>query len=102
MFDQAFGKGEITPDRLAAETAAIGELAGPLRLVRLAAHLETHALLNPDQIALYQHLRGYGDPAGAPSSRLAIKARGGLGRRGNSPQAVWASRSERIPRVQAR
>ena len=65
LLDQAFAKGEITPDRLAAETAAIGELAGRLRWVHLAAHLETRALLNPGQIALYQHLRGYGDPAGA-------------------------------------
>jgi hypothetical protein len=63
MLDQAFAKTEITPDRLATETTAIGELAGRLRLVHLAAHLETRALLNPAQIALYQHLRGYGDPA---------------------------------------
>jgi Spy/CpxP family protein refolding chaperone len=63
MLDQGFARGEITPDRLAAETAAIGQLAGRLRLVHLAAHLETRALLNEDQIALYQRLRGYGDPA---------------------------------------
>ena len=65
MLDQAFAKGEITPDRLAAETVAIGELAGRLRLVHLAAHLETRALLNPGQIAVYQRLRGYGDPGAA-------------------------------------
>ena len=65
MVDQAFAKSEITPDRLAAETAAIGELAGRLRLVHLAAHLKARALLNPGQIALYQHLRGYDDPAAA-------------------------------------
>ena len=63
--DHAFASGEINPDRLGAETAAIGELAGRLRLVHLAAHLETRALLNPGQIALYQHLRGYDDPAAA-------------------------------------
>lgn len=61
MLDQLFAKGEITPDRLAAETAAIGELQGRLRAAHLAAHLETRALLTPDQIALYQRLRGYGD-----------------------------------------
>jgi Spy/CpxP family protein refolding chaperone len=66
VLDQLFEKGEITPDRLAAETAAIGELQGRLRSVHLAAHLETRALLNPEQIALYEHLRGYGDPAAAP------------------------------------
>src|SRR5579863_565540 len=64
MLGQLFAKGEITADRLAAETAAIGELEGRLRAVHLSAHLETRALLNSDQITLYQHLRGYGDPAG--------------------------------------
>jgi hypothetical protein len=58
--DQLFAKGEITPDRLAAATAAIAELQGRLRAVHLSAHLETRALLNADQIARYQQLRGYG------------------------------------------
>jgi Spy/CpxP family protein refolding chaperone len=61
--DQLFAKSEITPERLAAKTAAIGELQGRLRAAHLAAHLETRALLSPDQIALYQRLRGYGDPS---------------------------------------
>jgi hypothetical protein len=62
----SYQKVEITPDRLAGETAGIAELQGRLRSVHLAAHLETRALLNPEQIALYQHLRGYGDPAAPP------------------------------------
>jgi Spy/CpxP family protein refolding chaperone len=66
VLDGLFARGEITADRLAAETAAIGELQGRLRSVHLSAHLETRPLLNPEQIALYQHLRGYGD-AGAPA-----------------------------------
>lgn len=66
LLDQLFRKVEITPDRLAGETAGIAELQGRLRSVHLAAHLETRALLNPEQIALYQHLRGYGDPAAPP------------------------------------
>jgi hypothetical protein len=61
VLDQLFAKGEITPDRLAAATAAIAELQGRLRAVHLSAHLETRALLNPDQIARYEQLRGYGD-----------------------------------------
>ena len=61
--DQQFAKREITHDRLAAETAAIGELEAHLRSVHLAAHLETRALLSPDQIARYEQLRGYGSPA---------------------------------------
>ena len=52
--DQLFAKGEITPDRLTAETAAIGEVQGRLRSMHLAAHLATRALLNPDQIARYE------------------------------------------------
>ena len=63
VLDQLFQKGEITPDRLAAETAAIGDLQGRLRDVHLSAHLETRALLRPEQITLYEQLRGYGDPA---------------------------------------
>jgi hypothetical protein len=68
MLDQLFAKGEVTPDRLAAATSAIGELQGRLRSVHLAAHLETRALLNSDQIAHYEQLRGYGNPA-APMHR---------------------------------
>jgi len=48
--------------RLAAPTATIAELQGHLRLVHLAAHLETRALLDTNQIARYQQLRGYGEP----------------------------------------
>jgi Spy/CpxP family protein refolding chaperone len=63
QLNKLFQKGEITPDRLAGETTAIGELQGRLRSVHLAAHLETRALLDSGQIALYQQLRGYGDAA---------------------------------------
>jgi LTXXQ motif family protein len=59
--DQLFAKGDITPDRLAAATAAIAGLQGRLRAVHLSAHLETRALLNPDQIIRYEQLRGYDD-----------------------------------------
>jgi Spy/CpxP family protein refolding chaperone len=68
LLDQLFAKGEVTPARLTAETVAIAELQGRLRAVHLAAHLETRALLNLDQITLYQQLRGYGDPV-APMHR---------------------------------
>jgi Spy/CpxP family protein refolding chaperone len=63
MLDRLFAKGEITAERLAAETTAIAALQGRLRSVHLAAHLETRALLDAEQSALYQKLRGYGDPA---------------------------------------
>ena len=61
VLDQQFQKGEITSDRLAAETVAIGDLQGRLRAVHLSAHLETRALLRPEQITIYQQLRGYED-----------------------------------------
>jgi hypothetical protein len=43
--DQLFATGEVTPNRLSAETAAIGELQGRLRSVHLAAHLQIRALM---------------------------------------------------------
>jgi Spy/CpxP family protein refolding chaperone len=66
LLDQLFRSGQITPDRLAAETAAIAELRGRLRSVHLSAHLETRALLTTVQRGLYEHLRGYGDPGAPP------------------------------------
>jgi hypothetical protein len=60
--DQLFAKGEITADRLATATATIAELQGRLRSAHLAAHLETRAVLDANQIARYRQLRGYGDP----------------------------------------
>jgi hypothetical protein len=62
LLDRLFAEGEITPDRLAVETASIGTLEGALRSVHLAAHLKTRALLSADQIALYKRLRGYESP----------------------------------------
>jgi Spy/CpxP family protein refolding chaperone len=63
--DQLFATGEVTPNRLSAETAAIGELQGRLRSVHLAAHLQIRALLNPEQIVRYKQLRDYGEPTPA-------------------------------------
>jgi len=63
--DQLFATGEVTPDRVSAETAAIGELQGRLRSVHLAAHLQIRALLNPEQIVRYKQLRDYGEPTPA-------------------------------------
>ena len=59
LLDQLFAKGEITPERLSAETTAIGDIQGRLRAVHLAAHLETRSILTPEQVALYDDLRGY-------------------------------------------
>ena len=63
--DRLFAEREITPERLGAATAAIGDIQGRLRAVHLAAHLNTRALLSSEQITEYDKLRGYAD-AGTP------------------------------------
>ena len=64
--DRLFAQGRITPERLPAETAAIGALQGRLRSVHLAAHLETRDVLTPEQLAGYRQLRGYGNETTGP------------------------------------
>jgi hypothetical protein len=44
------------------DRAPIAAQQGRLRSVHLSAHLETPALLNPDQVIHYEQLGGYGDP----------------------------------------
>jgi hypothetical protein len=61
--DALFARGTITPEDLAAETAGIADIQGRLRAVHLAAHIETRALLGPEQVARYNRLRGYDGPA---------------------------------------
>lgn len=64
--DIAFADRTMTPERLQAATAAIGELQGKLRDTHLKYHLATAALLTTDQIHRYTELRGYTAVAGAP------------------------------------
>jgi Spy/CpxP family protein refolding chaperone len=64
--DRLFAQGGITPERLSAETAAIGALQGRLRSVHLAAHLQTRDVLTPEQLAGYRQLRGYGNETAEP------------------------------------
>jgi len=63
--DQQFAKGEVRSGDVAAETANIVALQGQLRSVHLTAHLDTRPILNPDQLTLYQKLRGYSSPSPA-------------------------------------
>lgn len=67
--DQLFGAGGITAERLSAETAAIGELQARLRAAHLLAHLETRALLSPEQVAQYNRLRVYDEPGAPPPAQ---------------------------------
>lgn len=63
--DRDFAESTVTPERLKASTAALGEIRGNLRNTHLKYHLATAALLSPDQIGRYAELRGYGGAAAA-------------------------------------
>jgi hypothetical protein len=58
--DVAFRDHTAAPAAVTAAAAEIGALQGRLRAVHLSAHLETRALLNAEQVKLYENLRGYG------------------------------------------
>ncbi len=61
----AFATAEATKESLAQLLSAIASVQRDLRFVHLAAHLETPAILTPEQISAYNRLRGYG-PAADP------------------------------------
>jgi Spy/CpxP family protein refolding chaperone len=65
--DRLFAGGEITPERLSEETAAIGKVQARLRAAHLQAHIETRAILSTEQVAQYNRLRGYEEPASTPA-----------------------------------
>ena len=57
--ETAFAEGTIDADRLERLTDEIGRLQGELRNVHLRAHLDMKRILRPEQVARYDHLRGY-------------------------------------------
>lgn len=57
--DEAFGSASITPETLTRMTAHLATLKGELQAIHLLAHLETSAALTPEQVALYDELRGH-------------------------------------------
>ncbi len=62
--NDAFAKGGIDEAALSSQVRELGRLNGEFRLAHLKAHIEMKALLTPEQIARYDHLRGYtGDKA---------------------------------------
>ena len=65
--DESFAAKTITPEGLAAATAAIAALQGRLREVHLRAHLDQVAILDGAQASRYAVLRGYA--AGEPVHR---------------------------------
>ncbi len=64
--DAGFAARTIDAQRLSALTERIGARQGALRAVHLAAHIETAAVMSAEQIARYDHLRGYGGIRIAP------------------------------------
>jgi hypothetical protein len=58
--DRGFENDEINAEILEDALLEIGELRARLRYVHLEAHLRQKALLTDEQVALYDHLRGYG------------------------------------------
>jgi Spy/CpxP family protein refolding chaperone len=63
-----FSSRTVTPDNLAAATAAIGVTHAALRSTHLKYHLSTVDALTPEQVALYNALRGY-RPGASQSGR---------------------------------
>lgn len=57
--EEAFQSGEIDEDVLNTLTLNSAKSRAKLRLVHLSAHLKMIGILNTDQIALYNNLRGY-------------------------------------------
>jgi Spy/CpxP family protein refolding chaperone len=57
--DAAFAQKSIAAESLAKLTADIGSKQAQLRAEHLRTHLEQTALLTPEQIRRYEHLRGY-------------------------------------------
>jgi Spy/CpxP family protein refolding chaperone len=66
--NDAFVRGDIGREALAAKLEAIGAVQTQLRLTHLETHLATPAILEPEQIAAYNRLRGYAvsGPCGNP------------------------------------
>ena len=60
-----FRHGQIDEASLREVLGHIGQLRADLRYIHLRTHLETKALLTPEQIARYNTLRGYDTDAGS-------------------------------------
>lgn len=65
--DRAFATRSITPEFLAAATAAIGGTQAALRATHLRYHLAQIEVLTPEQVRRYAELRGYAGGEHAPA-----------------------------------
>jgi len=77
QLDHAFASGSADPSAVVRQLADIGRLNGELRSVHILAHMETRALLTPEQVARYDSARGYHRPAGQqmPQRHNAVEHR---------------------------
>lgn len=74
--NQRFAHQHIDAATLREITADIARLQGELRYVHLLAHIETTALLKPEQIRAYDRLRGYTDTDQTRQLPATSKSRG--------------------------
>jgi hypothetical protein len=67
LLDSRFAEGTISDAELEQLVTEISVIQGKLRAVHLRAHLAQRVVLTPDQIRIYDALRGYQQPeAGDP------------------------------------
>lgn len=66
--DGLFASRTVSPDTLAAATAAIGAAQAALRATHLGYHIAMRALLTPEQTLRYRELRGYAEASTKPHS----------------------------------
>lgn len=66
--DRAFASGKADQAAVIRQLADIARLNGELRTVHILAHMETRAVLTPDQVALYDIGRGYRAAGDQPRS----------------------------------
>jgi Spy/CpxP family protein refolding chaperone len=59
--DELFTSKTITLEKLSAALASIGQLQARIRQTHLETHLAQTSILNPEQIVLYNRLRGYAE-----------------------------------------
>ena len=71
--DAAFKAGNLDSDELGRRTDEIANVQGRLRAVHLGAHLEMRRILTPEQVAAYDLLRGYGEPAATLQAHHGIR-----------------------------
>ncbi|MDP9469322.1 MAG: hypothetical protein M3Q71_01460 [Chloroflexota bacterium] len=69
--EEAFRAGSLTEETLPGQVAEVSRLEGELVAAHLVAHLQTAKVLTPDQVALYQQLRGY-EAGSTPGATPAV------------------------------